>query len=58
MSYTLEFQTMNPVISNNISLKYQSFTLSSGRDIGFNKSEFVTKTQLLCLQSKHIKKTK
>ena len=36
---------MNTGRLNNLSLKYHSFTLSSCRDIGFRKSEFVTKTQ-------------
>ena len=38
---------MNSGRSNNLSLKYQNFTQSSCRDIGFRKSEFVTKTQFL-----------
>ena len=32
------------------SLKYQRFTPSGGKNIGINKSEFVTKTQFICLQ--------
>ena len=41
------FQTMNSVRSNNISLKYQSFTTLDSKDIGIIKSEFVAKTQFL-----------
>ena len=45
------FQTMNSVRSNNISLKYQSFTALGFKDIGVIKSEFVAKTQFLCILS-------
>ena len=38
---------MNFGRSINLSLKYQSFTPSSSRDIGFKKSEFATKTHFL-----------
>ncbi len=38
---------MNSVRSNNLSLKYQRFTPSGGKNIGTRKSEFVTKTQFL-----------
>ena len=31
----------------NLSLKYQRFTASGGKNIGIRKSEFVTKTQFL-----------
>ena len=43
----LIFQTMNSVRSNNVSLKYQRFTSSGCKDIGFTKTEFVAKTQFL-----------
>ena len=43
------FQTMNSVRSNNISLKYQRFATLGYKDIGIIKSEFVAKTQFLCL---------
>ena len=39
------FQTMNYVGSNNLSLKYQKFTLLGCNDIGFRKFKFVAKTQ-------------
>ena len=38
---------MNSVRSNNLSLKYQSFTPSGCKDIGRRKFEFVAKTQIL-----------
>ena len=38
---------MNSVRSKNLSLKYQSFSPSSCKDIGIRKFEFVTKTQFL-----------
>ena len=38
---------MNSGRSNNLSLKYQMFTLSGCRDIGFRNFEFVIKTQFL-----------
>ena len=41
------FQTMNSVRSNNISLKYQSFTLSGCIYIGIRKVRFVAKHQFL-----------
>ena len=41
------FQTMNSVRSNNLSLKYQSFTTVGCKDIGIRKFEFVAKTQFL-----------
>ena len=47
MLYTLIFQTINFVMSNNLSLKYQRFTTSGSKDIGINKFEFVTKIQFL-----------
>ena len=40
---------MNSVKSNNISLKYQRFATLGYKDIGIIKSEFVAKTQFLCL---------
>ena len=43
----LMFQTMNSVMPNNLSLKYQRFTSSDCKDIGINQFEFLTKTQLL-----------
>ena len=43
------FQTMNSVRWKNLSLKYQRFTPSGGKNIGISKSEFVTKTQFLFL---------
>ena len=36
---------MNSVRWKNLSLKYQRFTPSGGKNIGISKSEFVTKTQ-------------
>ena len=39
---------MNAVRSNNISLKYQRFTSSGYKVIGFTKIEFVAKSQFLC----------
>ena len=41
------FQTINYVRSNGLSLKYQRFTSSGWKDIGFSKFEFVAKTQFL-----------
>ena len=38
---------MNPDRSNNLSLKYQTFTPSGCKDIGIRKFEFVAKTQFL-----------
>ena len=38
---------MNAIRSNNVSSKYQRFTSSGCKDIGFTKTEFVTKTQFL-----------
>ena len=38
---------MNPIRSNNVSLKYQRLTLYGCKDIGFTKTEFVAKTQFL-----------
>ena len=38
---------MNSVRYKNLSLKYQRFTPSGGKNIGIRKSEFVTKTQFL-----------
>ena len=38
---------MNAIRSNNVSLKYQRFTSSGCKDIGFTKTEFVAKTQFL-----------
>ena len=38
---------MNSVRSNNLSLKYQMFTLSGCKAIGIIKFEFVAKTQFL-----------
>ena len=35
-------------MKKNISLKYQRFTPSGGKNKGIRKSEFVTKTQFLC----------
>jgi len=43
----LIFQTINLVISKNLSLKYQRFTLAGYKDISFRKIELVTKTQFL-----------
>ena len=39
---------MNYVRSNNVSLKYQRFTSSGYKVIGFTKIEFVAKSQFLC----------
>ena len=39
---------MNSVRRKNLSLEYQRFTPSGGKNKGFRKSEFVTKAQLLC----------
>ena len=44
---------MNAIRSNNVSLKYQRFTSSGGKDIGFTKTEFVAKTQFLSLEGGH-----
>ena len=41
------FQTMNSVVSNNQSLKYQGFTSAGCKDIGFRHFEFVAKTQFV-----------
>ena len=38
---------MDLVKSNDLSLKYQRFTSSGWKDIGFSKFEFVAKTQFL-----------
>ena len=38
---------MNVFRQKNLSLKYQRFTPSGGKNIGIRKSEFVTKTQFL-----------
>ena len=38
---------MNAFILNDLSLKYQIFTPSNCKDIGFRKFEFVAKTQFL-----------
>ena len=40
---------MNAVRSNNVSLKYQRFTPSGYKVIGFTKIEFVAKSQFLYL---------
>ena len=45
----LTFQTMTSVRSNNISLKYQRFTTKGSKDLEIRKSEFVARTQLLCI---------
>ena len=45
------FQTMNSVRWKNLSLKYQRFAPSGGKNIGIRKSEFVTKTQFLYMPS-------
>ena len=45
----LIFQTMNAVRSNNVSLKYQRFTSSGYKVIGFTKIEFVAKSQFQLL---------
>ena len=42
---------MTFVRSKNISLKYQRFTTLGSKDIGIRKSEFVTKTQFLLIES-------
>ena len=34
--------------SNNLSLKYERFTTTDGKDIGIRKFEFVTRTHFLC----------
>ena len=41
---------MNAIRSNNVSLKYQWFTSSACKDIGFTKTEFVAKTQFLYIK--------
>ena len=38
---------MNAIRSNNVSLKYQRFTSSGYKVIGFTKIEFVAKSQFL-----------
>ena len=43
----LIFQTMNSVIPNNPSLKYQGFASSDCKDIGIKQFKFVTKTHFL-----------
>ena len=45
---------MNAVRSNNVSLKYQRFTSSACKDIGFTKTEFVAKTQFLWFNYKDL----
>ena len=45
---------MNSDRSNNVSLKYQSFTSSGCKDIGFTKTECVAKTQFLYKYKKNI----
>ena len=40
---------MNSVRRKNLSLKYQGFAASGGKNIGIRKLEFVTKTQFLLL---------
>ena len=37
---------MNSAGSNNVSLKFQRFTPSGGKDIGIRKFEFLAKSQL------------
>ena len=49
MCRNLTFQTMTTVSSNNTSLKYQRFTTKGSKDIEIRKSEFVARTQLLCI---------
>ena len=46
---------MNAVRSNNVSLKYQRFTSSGYKVIGFTKIEFVAKSQFLYFKQTHIK---
>jgi len=41
---------MNLILSNNLSLKHQRFTLSGCKDIKIRKFDFVAKTQFLNLQ--------
>ena len=38
---------MKAIRSNNVSLKYQKFTSSGCKDIGFTKTEFEAKTPFL-----------
>ena len=47
MLYNLLFQTINFVMSNNLSLKYQRYTPSGSKDIRIKKFEFVAKIQFL-----------
>ena len=48
----LIFQTLKDIRSNNVSLKYQSFTSKGCKDIGFKKTEFLAKTQFLLRKRK------
>ena len=41
------FQNMNSVRPNNLSLKYQRYTQTGCKDIGIKQFEFMTKNQLL-----------
>ena len=41
------FQTINSVTSNNLSLKYQRFTLAGCKDMGTIPFELLAKTQFL-----------
>ena len=46
---------MNLILSNNLSLKHQRFTLSGCKDIKIRKFDFVAKTQFLNLQLPSLK---
>ena len=46
---SLVFYTINSARTNNLSLKYQRFAPSDGKNIRIGKFEFVTTTQFLCL---------
>ena len=45
----MKFQTMTFVRLKTISLKYQRFTTLVSKEIGIRKSEFVAKSQFLCI---------
>ena len=46
---------MNLILSNNLSLKHQRFTLSGCKDIKIRKFDFVAKTQFLNLRLPSLK---
>ena len=47
VEYPRKFRTINSVILDNLSLKYQRFTSSDSKDKWIRKLEFVLKTHFL-----------